>query len=375
MTSRERLLAVMHGEIPDRVPVSTYELVGWNSHAWENNEPSYHALMDYIRLKTDCIAMWDPSRSPKGLGGIFFTWDEDTSIERETSMEGERKLHRTLIHTPKGDLSAVDGRDSDVHTIWHLEHFCKTPEDLEKVLSVPYVFEPPDFSDLPRIREEVGDHGIIMPTIEDPLCVGAELFSMSDFTVLAFTENALFKEVLDAVFPRVMDYLKAMLDAEAGDMYRIVGPEYATEPYLPPALFDEFVTPYVTEMVKLIDSYGKYARFHCHGNLRANLDAVAATGAPGIDPVEPPPDGDITIGEIRQRYPELGIFGNIELKVLEHGSQEDVKAVVRTAMEEGKPGGRFCIMPTAAPINIPLAEKTAANYVTYIDTALELGTY
>ena len=32
-------------------------------------------------------------------------------------------------------------------------------------------------------------------------------------------------------------------------------------------------------------------------------------------------------------------------------------------------------MPTAAPINIPLAEKTAANYVTYIDTALELGTY
>lgn len=48
MTSKERLLKVLNGEIPDRVPISTYELCGFNSKSFENNKPSYKGLMDYI---------------------------------------------------------------------------------------------------------------------------------------------------------------------------------------------------------------------------------------------------------------------------------------------------------------------------------------
>jgi len=58
MTSRERLLAVLNGRMPDRVPISSYELVGYNSQAWENREVSYAHLMDTIRASTDCICMW-----------------------------------------------------------------------------------------------------------------------------------------------------------------------------------------------------------------------------------------------------------------------------------------------------------------------------
>ena len=35
MTSRERILAALACETPDRVPVSTYELVGYNSRTFE----------------------------------------------------------------------------------------------------------------------------------------------------------------------------------------------------------------------------------------------------------------------------------------------------------------------------------------------------
>ena len=55
MTSKERLLAVLKGNIPDRVPVSAYELNGWNYDSFENKEPSYKKLMDLIREKTDCL--------------------------------------------------------------------------------------------------------------------------------------------------------------------------------------------------------------------------------------------------------------------------------------------------------------------------------
>lgn len=38
MTSKERLNLVLSGKIPDRVPISTYELCGFNSQSFENME-------------------------------------------------------------------------------------------------------------------------------------------------------------------------------------------------------------------------------------------------------------------------------------------------------------------------------------------------
>ena len=53
MTPRERLSAALDHETPDRVPISTYELSGYNSQAFENNDPSYKTLMDAIREMTE----------------------------------------------------------------------------------------------------------------------------------------------------------------------------------------------------------------------------------------------------------------------------------------------------------------------------------
>jgi hypothetical protein len=111
----------MRGEIPDRVPVSTYELAGWNSKAWENTEPSYATLMQHIRDKADCVAMWNPAGSRKGLGGAFMTWTEQACAEHKTRNEGARQITETTLHTPKGDLTAVTARDPDVHTTWTLK--------------------------------------------------------------------------------------------------------------------------------------------------------------------------------------------------------------------------------------------------------------
>ncbi|HNT35325.1 MAG TPA: hypothetical protein PKH07_10055, partial [bacterium] len=52
---------------------------------------------------------------------------------------------------------------------------------------------------------------------------------------------------------------------------------------------------------------------------------------------------------------------------------EQVQQAVRECMNAAKVGGGYVIMPTAAPINIPLAKKTEDNYRTFIETALEYG--
>lgn len=57
MNSKERLLSAIKIKPLDRVPISTYELNGWNFTSFENTEPSYGKLMNVIREKTDCLYM------------------------------------------------------------------------------------------------------------------------------------------------------------------------------------------------------------------------------------------------------------------------------------------------------------------------------
>ena len=371
MNSRERILMALNGGIPDRVPVSTYELVGYNSRAWENWEPSYSRLMESIRERTDCICMWNPVSNESFLGSSV-----QLDMEVARVRDGGMIVTRRLLHAPLGNLSQTEKVADDVRTVWRTERWCKSIDDVEAALAVPYVPLEYDGSDLSRIRAEVADNGIVMSSVGDPLLHAAELMGFGDFTVWAMTETAHFARTIEILSERVLENLSRMLDAAQVDLYRICGPEYATPPFLPPHLFDRFVEPHVSEMVRLIHGRGAKARLHCHGRVSKVLDAIARTGADGLDPCEPPPDGDISLVDVKGRVGHcMCLFGNLELKLLETGTAEAVGEAVHQCMRAAKHGGGFVFMPTAAPINVPLAPQTEANYMRFIDAALEGGQY
>ena len=48
---------------------------------------------------------------------------------------------------------------------------------------------------------------------------------------------------------------------------------------------------------------------------------------------------------------------------------------MRQAMTDAKAGGGFILMPTAAPINVPLSPRTEANYLQMIESAWRYGQY
>ena len=371
MNSRERLLYTIRRQPTDRVPVSTYELVGYNSHSFENQEESYRPLMDFIREKTDCIAMWNP-RSNETFLSSSYPVEIDTVRTRE---EGTDVIEQTM-HTPKGDLHRVLKVMDDVKTVWQIEHWCKDLDDVDKAMSIPYVPIKHDASDLARIKAEVGDNGIIMASTGDPLLIAGDLMEFGEFTVWAMTETDHYEKTVRTIHERYQEQIKDMMETCVVDLYRICGPEYATPPYLPPSFFERFVLPFDREQTELIHSYGGLVRMHCHGKVGRVLDFIRDTGVDAIDPVEAPPDGDIELAEVKKRVgDDLCIFGNVQLKLLEIGSEDQVRAEVRKCMDSAKVGGGYVIMPTAAPINIPLAPKTQDNYMAYIDEALKLGAY
>jgi uroporphyrinogen-III decarboxylase len=378
-TGRRRLLNALAGGTPDRVPINTYELAGRNSLDWCNQQPSYRGLMDYIRAHTDCMTNWNPRPATDR-----YTCEErflcsDYPVEFDTHAETAGQFERTtrICHTPKGDLQQVTQKAADVHTTWHVEHWCKSTADVDKALSVPYEPARYDASDLPRVRAELGEEGLIIASIGDPAYLAAELMAFQDYMMWAFEETDHFARTVDIVAERVMENLRRQLECCVLDLYRIVGPEYFTPPYLAPAMFRRFGLPHVTEMTRLIHARGAKVRLHCHGKMGQVLDMILESGCDGIDPCEPPPDGDIALDEVKRRCQARGVsvWGNIELKLLEQGTPAQVRAEVQKVMAQAKKGGGFVLIPTAGPINVPLRPQTEANYTAFIDAGLEFGRY
>ena len=379
MTSRRRLLAVLSGEMPDRVPINTYELAGRNSCDWYNQQSSYRGLMDFIRAHTDCVTNWNPRAATDRYTceERFLCSDFPVEIESHTETAGEFQRTTRICHTPKGDLRSVSEVAPDVYTTWQVEHWCKSTADVDKALSVPYQPAHYDATDLPRVRAELGEHGLVMASIGDPAYLAADLMSFQEYMVWAFEETDHFARAVAIIAERVMENLRRQLDCCVLDLYRIVGPEYFTPPYLPPAMFERFVLPHVREMVRLIHSRGGKARVHCHGKVGRVLDMILDTGCDGLDPCEAPPDGDIELGEVKRRCHARGVsvWGNISLRRLEQDTPAQIRAEVRCIMDKAKTGGGFVLMPTAAPINLPLNPKTEANYRALIEAGLEFGRY
>src|SRR3989339_1208489 len=193
MNSKERLLNVLKGKPVDRVPISTYELVGWNQDSWENNEPSYKKLMDYIRKNTDCMHMI--SAGYDTFGGC--------ETKKKTWQEGGSEFTRTTVPTPKGDLVKLTRSDENIKTDWVLEHLFKTPEDLDKYLSMPFENKEPDLTQYKKALENLGNEkGIVLFDFASPLCELADNFEFGEFTIPSVLNKDKITYFLDAIFER-----------------------------------------------------------------------------------------------------------------------------------------------------------------------------
>jgi len=367
MNRRERLMATIRGEPVDRPAVCFYEINGLEPVDDPDpfnvfNDPSWRPVVELARERTDRIVMaWVPLRNEPSD-----PLEELTTRTVHDDEQGSR--HETLtIKAGRRVLTQRTRRDPDMNTVWTTEHLLKDGDDLDAYLDLPVrpVGGEPDVNGVLDLERRLGDTGIVMIDSGDPLCLAAGLFDMGFFTVVALTEPRRFHRLIERFAPGYHYRTEQVAKALPGHLWRICGPEYATEPYLPPRLFHEYVVPYDRPMVAAIQRHGGVARIHCHGRIRNVLDSIAATGALGLDPIEPPPQGDVSLAYVREKYGrQFVLFGNIEASELENLPTPEFRRRVAQAVREGTTGaGRgFVLMPTACPAGRRISERTLRNY-------------
>jgi Uroporphyrinogen decarboxylase (URO-D) len=375
-------MATLRGEPVDRPAVNFYELGGFAVDPSDPdpfnvyNGPSWRPLLRLAEEQTDLIRM----RSAVKPRSHEVNVSSDKSVaqsprseffKNEKYVKNGCRFNSTTLRVAGRTMTSLTRRSPDIDTVWTVEHLLKNADDLKAYLSLPdeAFAEEVDVTALVEEDKKLGDRGIIMVDTEDPLCAAASLFNMQDFMVIALTEQRLFHRLLEKLTHHIHARTQATAEAFPGHLWRIYGPEYATEPYLPPHLFKEYVVRYTGPMVKAIQKHGGFARIHCHGRIRAVLDSIVEMNPTAIDPIEPPPHGDVELAYVRKRYGEkLVLFGNIEFADVEHAEPDEFEKIVKKSLRDGTQGeGKgFVLMPSSAPISRKITPRIIQNYQTMI---------
>lgn len=372
MTWKERMLAAMRGEPVDRVPFSTYNLHPYRNSPHRQDE-SYRELLDLVVEKAGmlCKCGVKAQVAPTAGNDPRAVPTEQERMEVTVERIADRTVTTHTLHTPKGDLASVTitpaGQPSMV-----TEPFIKTDEDMDRYMSLPFTPPQYDISEAVAFYEELGDRGLLYINYSDPLYTAASLFDFEDFTVRCATDPRPVKRLVDHLFEQILEQTRNLVAACRGYdfIFYTAGPEVATPPLMSPRTFQTFVTPYQTKLIEIIHEAGLMAAIHCHGRVCAVLDEIVQTGADVLEPIEPPPQGDISLAELLDRVEDrlclMGYIQDQEFYTAPPGTMTQRVAEI-AALVGGR--SRYIMTPTCTPFQHPAGEMYLRNYAEWIEAA------
>lgn len=371
MTSQDRILAAFRGEQPDRVPVVTFGINPLDEDSWVHQDPTFSRVCETALAHSDIFYRFHIDT------GFWGSEPDALGYRRETSRQGRSRFVREWIETAGGPLTALTRYDDGIVTAWKLEPFVKTEQDAEALLSLGYAVPRLDLTGYRAAVQRLGDRGVMHITFIDPLMAVLSFTTFEFGAILAVTRSELFVDLLTMFHERLYRAYKALLDAQLAPLViRYGGCEYATPPLMHPRYFYRYVVPFEKPVCDLIRRYQDcYCQLHCHGNMRDVMDGIVEMNPHAVEPIEPPPQGDIPLAEFKARWGgRFCMVGNIEFDAMERCTPEEMEAQCREAIAAAAPGGGFILTQTAPPIT-SLTSRMQDNYVTFIEAGRRYGAY
>ena len=237
-----------------------------------------------------------------------------------------------------------------------------------------WLLNPAEFEPYRQHRAEMGSNAVGGAGVNCMVAMLTGIMSYQRMLEWLLLEPALIKLLADTWLERTGDKVDWLLAQGVGPFWHFNGVERAAPPMMSPRQWDQWVVPYDGEIMRRIKAADPEAtiHIHCHGKVRTLLDSFVEMGVDSTDPVEPPPQGNADIGEVKERYDGRLVFlGNIEFLHMETLQPDEIEQLVRRAIEAG--GKRnVMLMPSAGPHQRP-SDLFLANAERYIEAGLKYG--
>lgn len=362
MNSKQRMLTALSRGVPDHLPATTHHVMSYFLNRHMGGIP-YSQFFDHFGL--DAIR-WvvphrgDPSQGeypdpgqadPGFLESTRIATDQWRIVATPLSTSGREATRYTFV-TPKGELTMV--LQQDEHTAWVVEHPIKRKSDID--LIGEYVTAPKcDVEIVNQAADEFGDRGLVRGHIacfdifgqpgcwQDASClVGIEALIMA-----TYDDPAWVHQLLEILQRRKLTYVDSMQGARY-DILELGGGD-ASSTVISPRLFDEFVAPYDTEIIRHAHTVGQRVSYHTCGGMMPLLERIAGMKPDAMETFTPPGmGGDVDLAEAKRRIgDQVCIIGGFDQFHYFAGcSPEETRAAVRRCFEQAGAGGGFILCPS-----------------------------
>jgi uroporphyrinogen decarboxylase len=376
MLPRERVLAVLNHQEPDRIPTALgggpYGLV----------DSLYLRLVQHLNLGQPV----PPFRS-----GHSISYMDDRLLER---------LGTDLRYCWPGLLPnspVIPGADADTFfdsygQIWKRalpyyytgEGLLKNAEnidDIEHLIHWPDLADPrwtAGLAERARTLRKNTDYFIVMRMVAShgPFQTACDLRGTENFLM----DMALRPEFAQALLGKVTTAINNLLQLAmqtAGkwfDLVELPGDDYAGNAgtIISPAMFRKFIQPCLARLIKTIKEHNSETRvmLHSDGAIAKLLPDILNLGVDVLHPLEPLLATDISA--VKASFGDKVTFlGGIDISHAMPGSRDQIIAEAKLRIQQLAPGGGYIL----APSNHLQADVSPENVVTLFEVAHEFGKY
>ncbi len=377
MNSRQRLTAVLNGQIPDHVPVSPdisqmipikrTGLPYWDIYLYQRI-PKWKAYIDSVKyFGFDSLMDGFANIAFEELGEMENIWTEcivfrdDSNIITQSyrEVDGKKEWQSTV------NVYRKDNPPSwDVHP--HLIKRPLIPDSYEPVTDVSTW--PTGEALLKWVKEEMGDHGLVGVTC------GTSIVLKNEEMVYDFYDNPhKYYDKRDELLEYYEKRLHKLMSLEHKPDFIGTGGSGSLI-FQTPEIFRELAFPIVKKVAELCKQYNIPSHVHSCGPETELVKMLALeTDLTVIDPLEIAPMGDCDLKELKKLYGDkIVLKGNLHTTdVMLRGSVEDVKEACKRALDDAMEGGGF-ILSTGDQCGRDTPDE---NLFAMIETAKTYGRY
>jgi hypothetical protein len=315
MDLRQRTVTALRGGKPDRVPFTCYAGL---------------APEGADQIENLLLVVTPPIYRLEGPEG------EQTSREL-----GDGVTERTL-RTAWGTLTQAGLTETGYGSWWTKEHWIKRPEDyrtVEQWVRHTRVVADPEPLRAARQGDLSRQHELVW-TMRAPFqrlwieYVGMEQLALDMQDCPEAVEGC-----LEALWDQSMEVMRCAAQSEAELVWV---PDNITGEMTGPPLFRRYQAPYYEAICDLLLPAGKLPCCHMDGMLRQIADAIGETPLPVMEAFTPPPDGNLSVREARERWPGKALWLNFPSSVHLREPGE-IERVTRELVAEAGDGGGFLV--------------------------------
>ena len=138
--------------------------------------------------------------------------------------------------------------------------------------------------------------------------------------------------------------------AEAGVDCLILCSDYCynSGPFLSPAMFEEFIQPYLYMIIDEAHKLGLYTIKHTDGNIMPILNNIVDCKPHAIHSLDPQAKVDIKV--VKELVGDkVCLCGNVNCALMQTGTEEEVIQSAEYALTYGKPGGGYIYCTSNVP--------------------------